>query len=603
MRFKSRKQAGFQVFAVTGVNTVSFGITATDAARKGLLGFAVERIDPKENEQYFMQGMKVFPSVLPNPDEDTRVSTWDHPIQSFVWDDFTAKENCSYTYRFHPLRGTPKNLDRSAAPIDVEVMTEDLFTSGTHDIFFNRGVASSQAYARKFRNLRPDKIRSEKLRQEAYDWLSRHLDDAVLRFIKQARKGDVLLGCFYEFRYMPVAEALADAVARGVKLQLIVDAKDNSSIDKKTGKPIAAFPREENRKTLDAAGIPKKLVVFRAMRPGDIQHNKFMVLVPKGQAPAQVWTGSTNLSDGGFHGQTNVGHWVRDVAVADAFRQYWDLLATDPGATDGTSAEGKKANAQFRAAVDAISPTPDADAEIPKGITPIFSPRQGLAMLDRYIELLDGARDVACITLAFGINRKFKSALSDNTKNSALTFVLLEKRDKPKKNGTEPFVGLNSKHNIYQAWGAFLDTAVYQFARETNARMLQLNQHVSYIHSKFMLVDPLGADPIVVTGSANFSDASTNANDENMLLIRGDPRVADIYFTEFNRLFFHYYFRSVVEATASLASEAQDAGRLPPENAPQFLKETPQEWLADYAPGKLKAKRVAALARMRGFAS
>ena len=30
------------------------------------------------------------------------------------------------------------------------------------------------------------------------------------------------------------------------------------------------------------------------------------------QTPAEVWTGSTNISDGGIHGQTNVGHWVRD---------------------------------------------------------------------------------------------------------------------------------------------------------------------------------------------------------------------------------------------------------------------------------------------------
>ena len=40
---------------------------------------------------------------------------------------------------------------------------------------------------------------------------------------------------------------------------------------------------------------------------------------------------------------------------------------------------------------------------------------------------------------------------------------------------------------------------------------------MSYVHSKFLMMDPLGDDPIVVTGSANFSDASTNSNDENML--------------------------------------------------------------------------------------
>jgi hypothetical protein len=46
MRFRSEKSGGFRVFAVSGVNTVSFGIEATATARKGLLGFAVERTDP-----------------------------------------------------------------------------------------------------------------------------------------------------------------------------------------------------------------------------------------------------------------------------------------------------------------------------------------------------------------------------------------------------------------------------------------------------------------------------------------------------------------------------------------------------------------------------
>ena len=38
-----------------------------------------------------MRGFKVFHSIIPNPDKNTQVSTWDHPVQSFVWDDFTAR--------------------------------------------------------------------------------------------------------------------------------------------------------------------------------------------------------------------------------------------------------------------------------------------------------------------------------------------------------------------------------------------------------------------------------------------------------------------------------------------------------------------------------
>ncbi|MDQ3825688.1 MAG: phospholipase D-like domain-containing protein [Actinomycetota bacterium] len=74
-----------------------------------------------------------------------------------------------------------------------------------------------------------------------------------------------------------------------------------------------------------------------------------------------------------------------------------------------------------------------------------------------------------------------------------------------------------------------------------------LNHHVRYIHTKILLIDPLGDDPIIVTGSANFSPDSVSSNDENMLLIRGsNTAVADVYVTEFMRLFTHYEFRYAV---------------------------------------------------------
>jgi len=68
-----------------------------------------------------------------------------------------------------------------------------------------------------------------------------------------------------------------------------------------------------------------------------------------------------------------------------------------------------------------------------------------------------------------------------------------------------------------------------------------------YIHDKFILINPLGDDPIVVTGTANFSKPSQYQNDENMLVIRDNTRVADIYFGEFMRIFDHLYSRYIVK--------------------------------------------------------
>jgi phosphatidylserine/phosphatidylglycerophosphate/cardiolipin synthase-like enzyme len=591
MRFKSKPVDGFQAFAVTGPNTISFAFQASTAAKKGLLGFAVERVDPKENQRYVMPGFKVFRSIIPNPDEDTQVSTWDHPVQSLVWDDFTAKPGREYEYFFHPLRGKPKNLDRTAKPIRIKVKTEELFSDDEHDIFFNRGVASSQSYRRRFGNKKPDDLAPAK-KKEALQWLSRDLDDAILKFIDGARKDDTLLCCFYEFRYAPVADALKSAIKRGVDVKIIIDAKVNEHTDKKGFHP--SFPRIDNLAMIQQAKIPAKAVIERDANPSDIQHNKFMVLLKgKKKRPTEVWTGSTNLSLGGITGQTNVGHWVRNEAVAERFRVYWELVRQNLGSRKkDTRAVGNKKKAEYRAKVVALGPPPTTIAGIPKGVTPIFSPRAGLKVLDLYVTLVDSATRSAYITLAFGVNKLFKDQLKDNTSLNGIVFLLLEKKDKPNKRSKLPFVVINASNNVYKAWGSYIRDPVYQWARETNAGILGLNQHVSYVHSKFLLVDPLGADPIVVTGSANFSEPSTNANDENMIVIRGNPRVADIYFTEFNRLFNHYYFRAVVESR-------HDAGKKP-DDASLFLDETGKEWQKKYSPGMLKAKRAKVYTDMKG---
>lgn len=611
MRFKSPAQDGFQVFAVTGVNTVSFAITATDDAKKGLLGFAVER--GQDGKHFaFRRGFKVFKSVLPRPDPTARISTKDHPVQSLVWDDFTAAPDTVYVYRFHPLRGTPTKLDRSAGPVAIRVRTEPLFSDKEHDVFFNRGVASSQAYAREFGNQRPDDPDvPERKRSQMRQWLSRELDEALLAFIGSAKKGDTLLCCFYEFRYRPVVDALIAAIGRQVDVQVIIDAKVNESKrkDKKSRKMVRvnSFPREDNLQMIDDAGFPMDRVKLRQARKSNIHHNKFMVLLRgKKKRPEEVWTGSTNISDGGIHGQTNVGHWVRNHDVADQFRAYWELLSTDPGGQTGDDAATvRRKNKEFEEGVEQIQDFPADVATVPVGVSTVFSPRTALTVLDTYFEMIDRAKSVACITLAFGVAKGLRAKLKDNKPENQIVFMLLEKEDKappprkpkagaaaPKKKA-EPFVRLTAQNNVYEAFGAFLPRdPLYAWVRaETNAQRLQLNQHVTYIHSKFLLMDPLGEDPIVVTGSANFSDASTTGNDENMLIIRGDRRVADIYFTEFNRLFNHYYFRSVQQKTAGKEGSGPRASL--------FLQED-DGWLDGYRPGSLRRKRVQMFANMSG---
>jgi len=597
MRFKSNTTGGYTVYAVTGTNTASFAIDYREADTKGLLGFAVERRDPTADEKYFMYGFKVFKDILPHPTKETKVSTFNHPVQSFVWDDFTCKTDRVYEYSFYPLKGKPKNIDRSASPVKIKIKTEALYsTEDEHDVFFNRGVASSQAYSREFNNVPPDKITDPDQRKRAFAWLGRDLPAALLKFIGQAKKGDTLLGCFYEFRFLEVAQAFKAALDRGVNVKIIFDAKVNGFTDKK-GAVQKSFPREENLDMVKKAGLPASSIIKREANANNIHHNKFIVLQRKGETdPSAVWTGSTNISQGGIYGQTNVGHWVRNTETAKQYKKYWEVLSSDPGGQAGdTQSDKNKKNKVFKTNVVAIQDDlPGATLnDIPKGITTIFSPRSAINMLNNYAGMVDGATDLANVTLAFGVNAVFKNLLQNNNAQGAITFMLLEKEDKAKPKSKTPFTFLGAANNVYQAFGSYISDPLYDWVQvETSTRNLKLNSHVAYIHSKFLLMDPLSDDPVVVTGSANFSDASTKSNDENMIIVRGNRRVADIYFTEFNRLFNHYYFRAVFEKTKDqAAAKTEDS----------FYLQVDDSWTGKYKPGSLRAKRVLTYSKMKGF--
>ncbi|HTH55362.1 MAG TPA: phospholipase D-like domain-containing protein [Cyclobacteriaceae bacterium] len=570
MRFKNTK-GKYQLYAVTGTHAISFAIDCADTDMKNLLGFTVEKEYKKGNDKMrvTVMGFKVFKERIANPVAGALYSSYDNPIQAFTWDDFTAYPDTEYTYYFTPLKGNPSNIERGTTSA-IKVKTEPAWSAEDHNVFFNRGVASSQAYAVKFGNKAPSKIG-----EEAYKWLSRGLEEAIIAFIGNAKKGDTLYGCFYEFHYDEVLLALKSAAQRGVTVNIIYDAKDNEHYDKKAKKQVESFPKVENGKAIKRTKLNKEENVSlfpRETNKSYLSHNKFMVL-EKSEAEKYVWTGSTNISEGGIFGQANVGHAIKSIEAAEKYLAYWKILQTDP--------EGKNLKKSTVEIQEDITLE-----DIPDGITCFFSPRSDSGMLEFYADLLDSAKHCGCITLAFGANEKFVTKLSDNNSESPLTFLLLEK-DAP---DISDYV---YKSNVVKAVGSYIgNDELTKWVGETNTLGLKINKHVMYIHTKFLLRDPLSEVPVVVTGSANFSKAATETNDENMMVIKGNRRVADIYFTEFMRLFNHYYFRWII-------NKLSKAGTLA--DSPAFLDPSHQ-WTDKYKEGKYKRKRVELFTTMFGAA-
>jgi phosphatidylserine/phosphatidylglycerophosphate/cardiolipin synthase-like enzyme len=282
-----------------------------------------------------------------------------------------------------------------------------------------------------------------------------------------------------------------------------------------------------------------KLKDYRTERksyPSAISHNKFIVLLDNNK-PAVVWTGGTNFSDGGIFGHSNVAHVVEDKDIAEMYLKYWEQLKEDYD------------NQEFPPIVEEISSIPPID--LPQGTSVLFSPRTSLDALNYYGDLALTAKDGLFMTFAFGMNKIFKNVYKNS--EAGFRLALLEKKTRPYRRDKEAEKLADEKEiqdlrnmpeNVF-AIGNFIRTN--KFDGWVKERLTGLNANVNYIHNKFMLIDPLSSNPTVICGSANFSDASTNKNDENMLLVRGNKRVADIYLGEFMRLFSHFSFRESLQ--------------------------------------------------------
>lgn len=579
MRVVATAQRDFKAKAISGTHCILIALDCPEPRRRGLKGFALKRevVAAGATAPKWLRSQKVFKSIVPDPKnardpadatKPRRFYTNDFPIQSFLWGDYAADPGTSYRLSILPMYGKPGHLVSDPKDeVNVEIRTEKEFDAG-HGVWFNRGAIASQKFAEEFGNRPPQNINDPN--DPTVRWLSRGLLEACLAYIQETPAGDALRVAAYEFTYPPVLDELRRAHDRGVDVQIVYHDTTGAK-----GQP--------NESAMRVAGLPinDQKTTFKRSKT-KIPHNKFIVRLKPGGDPVEVWTGSTNFTASGFLGQTNVGHRIADETTAKQYLNLWKLLKTDP-----TIANARSGTATL---------TADPSEIIAEGtIARMFSPRAKAGMLDWYGRRMINAANSVWFTAAFGVTAKLVPPIA--RQRDQMRFVLMERpaSDKVRKQLTTDL------SHVILSYGVPLGE-LYEMKNGTPAARKPIQEFeldkwffkeelyrpkndgfVFFVHTKFLLIDPLSDDPLVCSGSANFSPDSLLQNDENMVLIRGNTRVADIYMTEFDRVFRHFYFRDVAN---ELADKGDDAKAI-------FLDESESAaWTDSYfEPGHIKRNR------------
>ena len=352
-----------------------------------------------------------------------------------------------------------------------------------------------------------------------------------------------------------------------------------------------------------------------------IGHNKFAVLLDKTGKPTAVWSGSTNWTPTGLCAQSNNTIVVESEDVAQAYFEYWTRLHADelPEPDPLSAPLGSDQGPELRKANAKPSP-----AKLDNGKTEVElwyspnTPKTGTPKtrtvppdLEFVFSLMKRAKD-AIFFLVFNPGRTDPEGEDVNTVVSAgidfgrldpkltvfgaisdptaLPGFVAPPKDAPQdKNAPKiPNAAIFSPSgvpNVLMIRAAAINDLVSDFQREI------LSAGHAIIHDKIVVIDPMSeTDCVVITGSHNLGFKASYANDENMLILRGNRALALAYTVHVLDVYDHYKFR------AALEQQARDAmlkgNPKPKKPTGKGFLQTTDKWQDPYIAGE-KGKELA----------
>lgn len=513
------------------------------------LGFSVRRKDMNVAGSGF-EALPAWVGWQGGSNENWQPKTTDvWPVQKFSWRDFTAKPGGKYQYQVTPMIGTPDSLQpEEDLLITSEVVELTPGAANNVSSYFNNGILSTQhishmippgaSGAPNYVKLM-DHIRTpgDSLRNE----LAGQMIDAVKSLLLRAQtQGGQCYCALYELDDPELIDAL---VKTKPNVHIILSAAGTNDSTNK-----------QSRATLHSAGID---IIDRMFTSAHIGHNKFVVYLDKQNKPAAVLAGSTNWTSTGLCAQSNNSVIVEDPKIAAFYFDYWNRLHQD------TVSAGKNISALQSSRFRQQNDQPNVDGNTTIWFSPNTQqktkPPNPAAPLDMKaaFDLINAAKQ-AVLFLEFepgspSVLDPIKTVEQENPKlfirGAATDPQAIQKFDEKQPITTELYHrSATGDPDVVSETGVAATAINDEFAYWKKELLKSSPSAHAIIHDKIVVIDPMSpTDCIVITGSHNQGYKASYANDENLLIFRGNQPLALAYTTHIMDVYDHYRWRFLVQ--------------------------------------------------------
>ncbi|WP_052597591.1 phospholipase D-like domain-containing protein [Aureispira sp. CCB-QB1] len=274
-----------------------------------------------------------------------------------------------------------------------------------------------------------------------------------------------------------IVTALNNAQSNGVQVRYIANSgaiTSNAALNNST----LAFP------------------VFYA-NTADLMHNKFMVIDAHSVNNSWVWTGSCNWTYTDMYTNYNNSVLIQDQALAQAYiLEFEEMWGSN---TASYNASNSKVGAQK------LNNTPHTFNIGGRLVEAYFSPSDNTTN-EIESSLYSADNDIEFCLLSYTRN-ELGTAIRNEHQSGTLEHGIMENINDP-----------GSEYNWLTGQGV----------------NLLADNHSTMLHHKYAVVDAgnINSDPLVITGSHNWTTAAEERNDENTLIIH-DADIANLYLQEF----------------------------------------------------------------------